>query len=138
MKRFTRWLAGIIFLSSAVLKLFNPGPFIRLLYKLNFSHFLMHVTLIVFVLTESVLAVMLLFNRRKAMELALAYLSSLTGALVILWLSGIDADCGCFGGFIRTQIGPIKIIQNGALLVMLYMTSNWNRHSQKALDRSNP
>ncbi len=115
----TRYLTIIILSLSAVLKFFSPHPFLRMLLEIGFKGNIIFLILILFILVEIVLVYFLVFKFKLGMRFAFWYMLILTISLIVLWLSGIDADCGCFGGFIQAQIGPLKIVQNVALISLL-------------------
>ena len=115
----TRFLTGGIFLFSAIVKIFTPNPFLRMFYEIGFGLKVTLTIMLFIVLTELYLAFLLLLNKKSEFKFSFIYMSIITFALIVLWLSGVDADCGCFGGFIHSQIGPVKILQNMALIAML-------------------
>ena len=114
-----RFLVAIIMFAGGVLKYFNPAPFLRLLTEMHFNVHIAHIILTLIILSEFILSVLLIFYKKIGIVYTFFYMSFITLLLVILWLSGINTDCGCFGGFIQSQIGPVKILQNMALIAML-------------------
>ncbi len=131
----TRITVIALFLISATLKFFNPHPFLRLLFELHFSIYLAYFTLSIMVLIEITLSAILFFKSEHGIRFSLFYLAFLTIIVSFLWVNGIQNDCGCFGGFIESQIGPKKIIQNLALIFMLgfsYHSIKQNKIENKA------
>jgi len=115
----TRITVIALFLLSATLKFFNPHPFLRLLFELNINMHLAFFTVIITILIEIILSIILIFKAEHGILFSLLYLGVITFIVSFLWANGIQNECGCFGGFIESQIGPKKIIQNLTLIFML-------------------
>lgn len=115
-----RVILGSIFLVAAVSKFIDPYPFGDYLNSLRIlpGHLILPV---VYTLSglELVMSLLLILNfwAKAVASLFLGIILIATLYSIWLYLSGVNLNCGCFGGFLDRRIGFVYFLTNGFIMV---------------------
>jgi len=115
-----RILFGLIFIASAILKVFPIEPFENLLTQYYLSSFLTAPFIArAFVSLELLIGFYIILSpqiHKRVYQLILFFLLLLTGFLFVqLYMEGNNVNCGCFGSLI--SLSPIESIFKNVVLI---------------------
>lgn len=131
LKMILRLLIGVVFIASAVLKLFSIDQFEIYIYSFDIFNFFITSLLSRLLITfEFLLGVFLIckFFYQKTWWLTMLTMIGFTLFLIYTALFRNDANCHCFGSFI--EVDPVgSIFKNIAIIVLLLFVKkqeDWN------------
>jgi uncharacterized membrane protein YphA (DoxX/SURF4 family) len=123
------YLIAVVLLFSGTSKIIDPTPMIETLkvaFKLNENLLILAATLLPII--EIVLGLLLVIKiQTKKTLLAVIVLFFVFFAFSIYGTAiGLNVDCGCFGGAVKSEFGITMIIRNLVLLITLIWIENVN------------
>jgi len=115
---FPRLILSMVLLISAFSKTLQPESFLNFLISLSISN-PFNVFIVYLTITLEFICVILLYIKPKfGIILTLSFFIVITTIVIMLYLSGIREECGCFGGFLESEISIKKIINNFSLIIL--------------------
>lgn len=114
-----RYLMILIFGLAIYGKLLGAEAFFQITDALSLSPELGKILLALVLSMESTAIVFLLWQPREGILLSIAELSIFTIVIFLLYLKGVQNSCACFGNLVESKIGPLKMIQNVGLIILL-------------------
>jgi hypothetical protein len=114
-----RFLMILLFSVAVLGKFTNPSSFYIMVNALSPPIYTAEFLLSLLIVTETTMIMLLIFKPETGKILSAILLIIFTAVIVVLHTIGIRELCGCFGDSITSDIGPVKILQNIGLALLL-------------------
>lgn len=112
-------LAGI-FLFSFISKTIDASEFRDFVIKIGIPKEFVYYSLIGTLVVELGLAIHLLLGLHLTSTLRISLMTYMifTGILTYAFIMGLNASCGCFGGFMKSDVSIATLIRNVILIIL--------------------